>query len=66
MPKPRDASSQEFAQARETLGELGTHSDTPNLNGPGSRKLEAWFLGPKAENAAEFERLILDAIRDHT
>src|SRR5262245_18079042 len=29
---------------------------------PGS--LEAWFLGEKAENAEEFERLIVEAIRD--
>jgi hypothetical protein len=29
---------------------------------PGS--LEAWFLGEKAENADEFERLIVEAIRD--
>ncbi|NKN12286.1 pyridoxal phosphate-dependent decarboxylase family protein [Rhizobium laguerreae] len=26
--------------------------------------MEAWFLGPKAENADLFERLIVDAIRD--
>ena len=26
---------------------------------------EAWFLGPKAENAEEFERLLLEAFRDH-
>jgi glutamate/tyrosine decarboxylase-like PLP-dependent enzyme len=27
--------------------------------------VEAWFLGPKAENADEFERLLLEAFRDH-
>jgi glutamate/tyrosine decarboxylase-like PLP-dependent enzyme len=27
--------------------------------------LQAWFLGPRAENAAVFERLITEALRDH-
>jgi len=27
--------------------------------------LEAWFLGPKAENAGLLEQLIVDALRDH-
>ena len=26
---------------------------------------EAWFLGPKAENAEELERLLVEAFRDH-
>lgn len=39
--------------------------EIPSLLGPGSRAVEAWFLGPKGENADEFERLIVDAIRDH-
>src|SRR5919199_3233089 len=26
---------------------------------------EAWFLGPQGENADEFERLIVEAVRDH-
>src|SRR3990172_9577553 len=33
-----------------------------NEGSPGS--LEAWFLGEKAENADEFERLIMEAIRE--
>jgi glutamate/tyrosine decarboxylase-like PLP-dependent enzyme len=31
----------------------------------GSRAVEAWFLGTKAENAELFERLVVEAIRDH-
>jgi hypothetical protein len=27
--------------------------------------LRAWFLGPRAENADLFERLITEALRDH-
>jgi glutamate/tyrosine decarboxylase-like PLP-dependent enzyme len=30
-----------------------------------SEALRAWFLGPRAENAALFERLILESLRDH-
>ncbi len=40
-------------------------SDVPSLDGPGTRALEAWFLGPKAENAAELEELIVESLRDH-
>ncbi|WP_437986198.1 pyridoxal-dependent decarboxylase [Sorangium sp. So ce117] len=40
--------------------------DGPFLKGAGTRSPEAWFLGPKAENADEFERLIVEAIRDHS
>jgi glutamate/tyrosine decarboxylase-like PLP-dependent enzyme len=35
------------------------------LDAPSSRSVEAWFLGPKAENIEEFESLILDSLRDH-
>ncbi|WP_437916181.1 pyridoxal-dependent decarboxylase [Sorangium sp. So ce302] len=40
--------------------------DGPFLKGAGTRSPEAWFLGPKAENADELERLIVEAIRDHS
>ncbi|WP_437801802.1 pyridoxal-dependent decarboxylase [Sorangium sp. So ce693] len=40
--------------------------DGPFLKGAGTRSPEAWFLGPKAENADEFERLIVEAVRDHS
>lgn len=39
--------------------------EIPPLDGPGSNSVEAWFLGTKAENADEFERLIVEAVRDH-
>jgi len=38
--------------------------EIPYLDGPGTSSAEAWFLGSKAENAEEFERLIVEAIRD--
>ncbi len=31
----------------------------------GSRSVEAWFLGSRAENLDEFEKLIVEAVRDH-
>lgn len=34
------------------------------LSGKGSRAVEAWFLGPRAENADLLERLVLAAVRD--
>lgn len=40
--------------------------DKPFLKGSGTRAPEAWFLGPKAENADELEKLIIEAIRDHS
>ncbi|WAS95074.1 pyridoxal-dependent decarboxylase [Nannocystis punicea] len=40
------------------------HVEIPHLDGPGTSSPEAWFLGSKAENAEEFERLIVEAIRD--
>ncbi len=38
--------------------------EIPHLEDSGTRSLEAWFLGTKAENADELERLIVEAIRD--
>lgn len=35
-----------------------------DLSAAGSRCVEAWFLGPKGENADTFERLVVEAIRD--
>jgi hypothetical protein len=37
-------------------------SGTP---GQGAAPLDAWFLGPRAENADLAERLLLEAFRDH-
>ena len=34
------------------------------LDGTGSRAVEAWFLGPRGENAEVFERLVTEAVRD--
>ncbi len=43
------------------VGEVHKHLD---LQSRGSRSVEAWFLGPKGENADTFERLIVEAVRD--
>jgi glutamate/tyrosine decarboxylase-like PLP-dependent enzyme len=43
------------------LTDLTFHHPTPSW----SRAVEAWFLGPKAENADQFEALLLEAFRDH-
>lgn len=40
--------------------------DKPSLKGLGTSSPEAWFLGTKAENAEELERLVVEAIRDHS
>lgn len=34
-------------------------------NDDGERQVEAWFLGPRAENSQLFEKLIVEALRDH-
>ncbi len=33
--------------------------------GEGSRSVEAWFLGSRAENLDELEKLVVEALRDH-
>lgn len=40
--------------------------EKPFLKGSGTHSPEAWFLGTKAENADELEKLIVEAIRDHS
>lgn len=64
MTTPRDHQSQTYEKARNELGKLFESKDTLSLETAGSRSLEAWFLGPKAENADVLERLIVEAIRD--
>lgn len=64
MELPRDAKSRGFVRADRLIRSFGRSDDIPNLDGAGSRKVEAWFLGPKGENADEFERLVVEAVRD--
>jgi glutamate/tyrosine decarboxylase-like PLP-dependent enzyme len=64
MNIPRDSLSQGFAKARQGIRQVAQSSEIPNLESTGTRALEAWFLGPKAENADELERFIVEAIRD--
>lgn len=51
---------------RSRMKQYFQFGDGPFLKGAGTRSPEAWFLGPKAENADEFERLIVEAVRDHS
>lgn len=60
----RDNTTVEYTRAAAGLRTAANASSAPSMSGSGTRALEAWFLGPKAENADLFEKLITDAIRD--
>lgn len=64
MEEPRDAVSYGFDLARAGSTRLARSEGVPRISGNGTRSLEAWFLGPKAENAEVLEALIVEAIRD--
>lgn len=64
MEVPRDAESQAFEEAKRNIRDFYASAQVPQISGNGTRALEAWFLGPKAENADILERLIVEAIRD--
>jgi glutamate/tyrosine decarboxylase-like PLP-dependent enzyme len=66
MKVPRDSQSQGFEKARHGIRQFYKSPEIPDLKGTGTRALEAWFLGPKGENADELERLIVEAIRDQS
>ncbi len=51
--------------ANNGLNKFFKFGEVPHLEGLGTRSVEAWFLGTKAENVDEFERLVVEAIRDH-
>ncbi len=61
---PLSVESRGFAKAYHQMRRLSDRREIPNLSGPGTRAVEAWFLGPKAENADELERLLVEAVRD--
>jgi hypothetical protein len=65
METPRDAASQQLANARSAMRSFAAASPALTLDTAGSRAVEAWFLGPKAENAEQFERMVVEALRDH-
>ena len=65
MEKPRDASGRQFSETRAGLARLAVEGTAPTLAVSGSRRPEAWFLGPKGENGEMFERMVALAIRDH-
>jgi len=65
MVEPREAGNIAYLSAKQAFAQLSKSGEVPDLGGPGTRKLEAWFLGPKAENAGELEALVVEALRDH-
>lgn len=64
MQSPPDWSLPQFDKARAALARLAEEI-APLNKAPPSRRVEAWFLGTKGENADVLEALILDALRDH-
>jgi glutamate/tyrosine decarboxylase-like PLP-dependent enzyme len=64
MEIPRHSQSQGLEKTRQAMRAFSQFGEIPSLEGTGTRALEAWFLGPKAENADELERLVVEAIRD--
>ena len=54
-----------FDKNNSGINKFFKFGEIPHLEGLGTRSLEAWFLGTKAENADELESLIVEAIRDH-
>jgi len=64
MTNPRDSASQSFFRTRRNLRAFARSDAVPAIGGSGSRAVEAWFLGPKGENADVLERLLVEAVRD--
>lgn len=64
MKSRRDFRGPSFARLREGMRQVATASNISGLDGAGTRAVEAWFLGPKGENADVLESLIVEAIRD--
>ncbi|MFB2768127.1 aspartate aminotransferase family protein [Pelatocladus sp. BLCC-F211] len=62
MRTPRETFSKAFEKATRRIQKSFKKADTLNLKTTGSRSVEAWFLGPRAENADLLKRLILEAI----
>jgi glutamate/tyrosine decarboxylase-like PLP-dependent enzyme len=65
MREPPGILGADFARTAQQAKRASATMEIPTLIGAGTRSVEAWFLGPKGENAEAFERLIVDAIRDH-
>lgn len=52
-------------RAHQLLHAMRSSGFAPTLDGPGGEAVEAWFLGTRAENLDLFERLVVEALRDH-
>ncbi|MDC3962611.1 pyridoxal-dependent decarboxylase [Polyangium jinanense] len=59
-------SDEKARTGRPSVKQYFKFGERPFLKGAGTRSPEAWFLGTKAENADELEKLIVEAIRDHS
>ncbi|MFB2975862.1 pyridoxal phosphate-dependent decarboxylase family protein [Microseira sp. BLCC-F43] len=62
MRSPREIFSKAFEKATGRIQKYLKKADNINLKTTGSRSVEAWFLGPRAENAYLLKRLIVQAI----
>ena len=63
MYTPRDMSSRSFERFKSAFARMA--SEIPDLKeGASNRQVEAWFLGPKAENLELLKELILSALDD--
>lgn len=63
--RERSADPSENERARRLLESMQASGLMPALSGSGSESVEAWFLGTRAENIELFERLVVEALRDH-
>lgn len=59
---PRETASKAFEKATRRVQKYFNKANSLNLQTTGSRSVEAWFLGPRAENADLLKELILQAI----
>jgi len=59
LPFPNDA------EGRSGMERIAEQREFERASEPRDGAVEAWFLGPKAENADLLEQLILEALRDH-
>ncbi|MDC0744411.1 pyridoxal-dependent decarboxylase [Polyangium mundeleinium] len=59
-------SDEKARTGKPSVKQYFSFGERPFLKGAGTRSPEAWFLGTKAENADELEKLIVEAIRDHS
>lgn len=62
---PGDAQNTALNHTGAFFAEMKAKADLATIESEGDRSIEAWFLGPRAENLELFERLVVEAVRDH-